>query len=238
MAIATPPMVQSANGRATDVLESALIRGPDRARERATLGNSMVALEFNKREIIFAMGDASDGVFVVERGRVKAYRLSEDGREITLGILHPGDILGEESLLTAEPRETFAEALEPTTVFYIDAQELRMLATKSPMVAMRLFEIAGSRLARSQKQIEDLAFRGVASRIAGLLVSMAREDGTQDAEGLVLNPRLTHQQMASLVGTTRETFTATLSKLSQQQLIRSSRRSVRVLDLEGLEALV
>ncbi len=140
--------------------------------------------------------------------------LEVNKREITLGILHPGDVLSEEALLITEPRETFAEALEPTTVFYIDAKELRTLATQLPMVAMRLFEIAGARLARSQNQIEDLAFCGVTSRIADLLVSMAREDGTQRAEDLDLNPRLMHQQMASLVGTTRETFTATLSKLS------------------------
>lgn len=198
----------------------------------------MVSLEFGKREIIYAMGDAGDGVYFVERGRVKVYRLSVDGREITLGILGPGDIFGEEALLRVDPRETFAETLEPSTVFFVDAREFRRIASRSPQLAMRLFEIAGARLARTQRQVEDLAFRGVTSRIANLLIGMADDHGVTEGTEIVLTPRLTHQQMASLVGTTRETFTATLSKLSHSDLIRSSRRAVRILDLGALQALV
>ncbi len=224
--------------RAVKVLETALLRDLGLDHGRSNLGQSMVSLEFAKREIIYAMGDASDGVYFVERGRVKVYRLSVDGREITLGILGPGDIFGEESLLRADPRETFSEALEPSTVFFVDAREFRRIASRSPALAMRLFEIAGTRLARTQQQVEDLAFRGVTRRIANLLIGMADDHGVTEGSEIVLTPRLTHQQMASLVGTTRETFTATLSKLSNSDLIRSNRRAVRILDLGALQALV
>ena len=238
MVTATALRMRHDSGRALRVLQSALLPGEELDQYRATIHEAMVSLEFNKREIIYGMGDSADGVYFVERGRVKIYRLSEDGREITLAILYAGDIFGEEALLRPDARETFAEALESTTVFSVDVTDFRQLATHSPELAMRLFEIAGGRLAQAQRQVEDLAFRGVTSRIANLLVSMAKQHGVREGSHVVIRPQLTHQQMASLVGTTRETFTATLSKLSHLNLVRSSRRAVRILDLAELQGLV
>ena len=238
MVSATALTARHVNPRALKVLQSALLPDHKLDRHRGTLQDAMVSLEFNKREIIYGMGDPPDGVYLVEFGRLKIYRLSEDGREITLAILHAGDIFGEEALLGPDARETFAEALEPTTLFFVDVRDFRQFAKHSSELAMRLFEIAGSRLAQAQRQVEDLAFRGVTSRIANLLVSMAEQHGIHEGSHVVINPRLTHQPMASLVGTTRETFTATLSKLSHLNLIRSSRRDVRILDVVALQSLV
>ncbi len=223
--------------RTAKILELGLLSNIEVPTPQA-LHDAMVSLEFRKREIIFGMGDSADGVYIVELGRVKIYRLSEDGREITLAILQAGDIFGEEALLNPSERATFAEALEPSTVYFVHVADFRTFATTSSHLSMRLFEIAGQRLARAHKQVEDLAFRGVTSRIADLLVSMADQTGVRDGSDIVIDPRLTHQQMASLVGTTRETFTATLSKLSGLKFIQTSRRAVRILDLAELQALI
>jgi len=204
----------------------------------AWLRSAMIPLDFGKREIIFSMGDAADGVYFLARGRVKVYRPSEDGREITLAILDEGDIFGEEALMRPTPRTPFAEALEPTVVYHVERADFLRGVANSPRLAMRLLEITGHRLARAHQQVEDLAFRGVTSRIANLLLDMSREHGSREGMEVIVTPRLTHRQMASLVRTTRETLTATLSKLASLNLIRSSRRAVRIIDGEALAALI
>ncbi len=191
-------------------------------------------IDFSKGELVFGMGDPATGIFIIRAGRVKVHRLWADGREITLGIAGKGDIFGEEALVSQEGFTTFAEALERSSIFFLRREDIMAEIAKRPALATALMQITGERPIAAQRQVENLAFRRVTSRVADLLINLAQYEAIDRQSEIVIRPQLTHQQMASLVGTTRETFTSTLSKLAHLNIIRSKRRTLYILDLPAL----
>ena len=202
-----------------------------------TVGRSRIkreATDYSKGEMVFGMGDPATGIYVVNAGRIKIYRLWEDGREITLGIVGKGDIFGEEALVSREGFTTFAETLERSSIVFLKREDVLAQIANKPSLATALMQITGERLIAAQRQVENLAFRRVTSRVADLLINLAEYEAVDRSSEIVIRPQLTHQQMASLVGTTRETFTSTISKLVHLNIIRSKRRTLYILDLAAL----
>jgi len=194
---------------------------------------------FRKRELIYGRGDAADCLFVLESGRVKLYRLTPDGREVAVGIVEPGEPFGEEPAVGAEVRELYAEALAPTRVRIIGKTQLREWVRDRPDVLIEITRSLWLRLGDVERQIENLVFRKVTHRLAGLLVQWAEKYGEPTKQGLRLRIRLTHQEMASLIGSSRETVTLTLGQLLDDGLIgydAIDRRSIVVPDLDRLVA--
>lgn len=179
--------------------------------------------------MLFGMGDPAVGIYIVNSGRVKIYRLWEDGREITLGIF------GEEALVSRNGFTTFAETLEPSSIVFVRRDDVLLQIVRQPTLATALMQLTGERLLVAQQQVENLAFRRVTSRVADLLLQLAKLETQEPGGEIEIHPGLTHQQMASLVGTTRETFTSTLSKLAHMNIVRSKRRTLYILDLPALE---
>ncbi len=192
-------------------------------------------MDLSKGQMIFGMGDPANGIYVVNSGPIKIYRLWEDGREITLAIVGAGDIFGEEALVSRNGFTTFAETLEQCSIVFIRRDDVLLQIAQRPTLATALMQLTGERLMAAQQQVENLAFRRVTSRVADLLLRLAQLESRADEGEIAIHPGLTHQQMASLVGTTRETFTSTLSKLAQMNIVRSKRRTLYILDLPALE---
>lgn len=192
---------------------------------------------FRKRELIFGRGDAADCLFVLESGRVKLYRLTPDGREIALAIVEPGEPFGEEAAVGAESRALYAEALAPSRVRVIGKAQLREWARGRPDMLLELTRSLWLRLSDVERQIENVVFRKVSQRLAGLLIQWAEKYGELTKQGVRLRIRLTHQEMASLIGSSRETVTLTLGQLIDEGLIAYDpvdRRSIVIADLDRL----
>jgi len=194
---------------------------------------------YRKRELIFGRGDIVDHLCVLESGRIKLYRLTPDGREMAVAIVEPGETFGEEAVVGEPYRALYAESIEASRVRMIEPAQLVTLTSSRPDVLLELTRNLWSRLGEVERQMENLAFRKVTHRLAGLLVHWAEKyaEPLANGQGLRLRIRLTHQEMASLIGSSRETVTLTLGQLLDNGLIAydpTDRRAIVIPNLDDL----
>jgi CRP/FNR family transcriptional regulator len=188
-----------------------------------------------RRRFIYVPGDAGDAVFVVVRGSVRVLLLSEDGREATLELLEAGDVFGEEALTDGGRRATAAQAWEDTQLMAVPVADLRAALVEEPDSLWALAALVGARRRSVEAMLDGLAFRDVGARLARCLLMLAQNTGTPRPDGNVaLSPRLTHQDLSSLVCTTRETITLTLEKFKQEGWLLVQRRAIVLCDLPAL----
>ncbi|MBI3970557.1 MAG: Crp/Fnr family transcriptional regulator [Chloroflexi bacterium] len=204
-----------------------------------------VAMDYPRHSLIYLADEPGERVYVLKYGRVRLYRVGEDGREVTLALLDAGDVFGEE-VLAGEVRRTCAEALEPAHVCSLRGQDFVELMRQRPEVAIEALRLIAKHSMRAQGQVEQLAGRSVARRIAGLLVELAARQGSGQGSGragsvgpvgpVALGQGLTHQVMASMVGTARQTFTTELGRLVELGHVERTGRRLRLPDLDRLRA--
>jgi CRP/FNR family transcriptional regulator, cyclic AMP receptor protein len=204
---------------------------------RLDLRKAAVRQRVRRAEIIYAPGGPGDAAYLIRRGRVKVSRLSPDGREITLCLCHPGELFGEESLVLDAARACQAQALDECSLFALPCPLLLQLMREETAFAVGLARLMGQRREQAEDQVEDLAFRDVGARLARLLINLAARQGNTQADGrTVLNARLTHQELANCVGTTRETLTLTIDRFRADGWIRFEGRMIALCDAEALRA--
>jgi len=179
-----------------------------------------------KKTVIFLPGDPSRQVYLLKEGRVKISRVSEEGREVTLALLEPGEIFGELEALDDSPRDTLAEALDDTQLCIIQKERFVALIRQKPELSFRLTKLIGFRMRRIESRIEELVFRDVPARLAHLLIQLSKDHGKGMPEGVSLQIKLTHQEMANLIGSIRETVSAILGEWKKEGLIAMEGRRI------------
>lgn len=192
---------------------------------------------YRKGSVVFFEGDPGDALFIVSQGAVKIYRVAEDGREKTLAILRDGDIFGEMALLDEEPRSAIAECLEPTTLYALHRKEFLAFLANNPSMAIHIIKVLCGRLRRANAQVMDVVFRDVKSRIVRTLLDLSQRHGIPCRAGVRIDLKLTHQELASLVGTARETVTRILAEFQDTGFLTVDGRHLVIRDREALESL-
>lgn len=189
---------------------------------------SLPMFEANKGRLLVVPGRDEHVLYIVKRGLVRLYRLSRDGREITLGQLGVGDVFGTLPLFGALSRHTFAAAATDALICKITAERLTELLGKHPDMAVRLLAIVGERLAAAEDQIEDLVFRTAEQRIARSILRMVES---------AKRPKLTvsHEEIARHAGVARETVTKMLNDMERRGVVKTGYRSLRVIDAAPLQ---
>ncbi|ODT46848.1 MAG: hypothetical protein ABS70_00185 [Nitrospira sp. SCN 59-13] len=194
--------------------------------------------EVKKRQPFYLPGDPSSNVYLLKRGRVKLANTAASGKEVTFDILGPGEVFGELEVLEGLPRETAAEALDDAMICVIRREDFDRYLAMHPNITVKLTKLIGLRLRRIQSRIEDLVFRDVPARLAHLLVELSKSDGAQEPGGIRIKAKLTHQEMANLIGCSRETVSATLGQFRDEGLLQLDGRTITILDLNGLSRLL
>ncbi len=190
---------------------------------------------YDKKDLIYLPGDVSDQVYLLKEGRVKISKLSEDGREITLVILEPGEIFGESALIDdKETRSTVAEALENAYICVISRKDFEEFINNKPELALSITKLMGFRRRQIENMLEDLVFRGVHERLAILLLRLAERHGKEVDGKSLIDISLTHYDYANLIGSTRETTTACLNDFKREGLIEFQKRKVVIINEKGL----
>ena len=190
---------------------------------------------YDKKDLIYLPGDVSDQVYLLKEGRVKISKLSEDGREITLVILEPGEIFGESALINdKETRSTVAEALENAYLCVISRKDFEEFINDKPELALSVTKLIGFRRRQIENMLEDLVFRGVHERLAILLLRLAERHGKEVDGKNLIDISLTHYDYANLIGSTRETTTACLNDFKREGLIEFQKRKVVIINEKGL----
>lgn len=193
--------------------------------------------ELKRRQALYFPGDPADALFAVRYGKIKISRLSEDGKEVGLWIVGPGNILGELALVQPGPRDTFAETLEDTAVLSLPIAEIAALMVSDPGFTFRVARLIGQRLREVEERVEDLAHRGVPSRLARVLLRLAQRYGRSEGNGILVSLSLGHQDLANQIGSTRETTTLALNAFKRRGWIEIAPRRLVIKDIARLQAL-
>jgi CRP/FNR family cyclic AMP-dependent transcriptional regulator len=200
----------------------------------ATLRDSMTQVKVSKGQMLFKEGDAGDRLFVVVEGKLKLGTSSGDGRENLLSILGPGDMFGELSLFDPGPRTATATAVTDARVLALANDQVIGWVTAHPQVSLQLLKRLARRLRRTNEVLADLVFADVPGRVAKAIMDLGERFGTKKDDGLHVNHELTQEELAQLVGASRETVNKALADFAGRGWVRLEPRAVVVLDYERL----
>lgn len=194
--------------------------------------------EVKKRQPLYLPGDPSSNVYLLKKGRVKIANTAPSGKEVTFDILEPGEVFGELDVLEDAPRSTSAETLDDALICVIPRKDFDQYLAMHPNVTVRLTKLIGLRLKKIQSRVEDLVFRDVPARLAHLLSELSKTDGVVDKQGIRLKVKLTHQEMANLIGCSRETVSTTMGQFRDDGLIQMDGRTITIVKPDALSRLV
>jgi CRP-like cAMP-binding protein len=217
--------------RKCDVLSESSNEALERLFTGVTVGS------YRPRQVIYLPGDRAQGVHFLTSGRIKISKVTRDGKELTLAYRSEGDFFGEPCLLDGGPREEMAEAMDASTTVEVSREALDELLRSDGRAAYKFGRALIARRKDLEARVEQLIFKDVGAKLAELLLTLGQEHGVSDQRGLVVGLKITHQEMANLIGSTRETVSLTLSQFKRKGLIQTEGRRVILSDPEGLRAL-
>ncbi|WP_420317928.1 Crp/Fnr family transcriptional regulator [Ekhidna sp.] len=190
---------------------------------------------YGKDDFVYFKDQSSENIYMVSNGRVKIGTYGPDGKEIVKAILTRGEIFGEMALAGEEKRQDFAQAMDnETRVCSMTIEDLQNLMVDNKELSFKILKIVGFRLRKMEKKIESLVFKDARTRIVEFLKEMAVEKGQKVGFEVMIKNHLTHKDIASLTGTSRQTVTTVMNELRDKNLITFDRRRILIRDLEKL----
>lgn len=187
--------------------------------------------KYKKGEIIYLEGEAAEKLYVINSGKVKIYKETEEGKEQIIRILHEGDFMGELSLFTRSILTNNAEAVEPATVCILDSNKINALIETHPSIALKIMKELSIRLEKTEKLMESMGLRDVEQRVADILLEMA--DGSN-----IFNLSISKKDLAAHIGMSQETLSRKLSSFQELGWIRQEgQRKIIILNREALEGI-
>jgi CRP/FNR family cyclic AMP-dependent transcriptional regulator len=204
----------------------------------ARLAERVEMKEVRRREVVYLPGDPGKSIFFVNGGRVKICKVTRDGKSLTLGYCGPSEMFGETCLVGAGARTEMAEAVENAMLTEVERGDFERLLSTTPTLAAGVARLMIARRADLESKLEALVFRDVTSKLAELLIKLGDEYGVDDSRGTLVALKITHQELANLIGSTRETVSLTLSQFKRKRLIVTEGRKVILSDLDALRALL
>jgi CRP-like cAMP-binding protein len=231
--------VTTANGATTDAGEDVLSRaGLFRgvaAEARDALAATLHSADYSRGATVFAEGEQGDTLYIVLSGKVKVGRRAADGRENMLSVMGPSDMFGELSVFDPGPRTATATVLTDARLASLDQASLRPWIRDRPEIAEQLLRVLARRLRRTNDALADLIFTDVPGRVAKALLDLADRFGTQEADGVRVHHDLTQEELAQLVGASRETVNKALADFAGRGWMRVDSRAVTILDADRLQ---
>ena len=217
-----------------DVLAAAgLFRGVSEDAAEA-LAEALSESEYSRGETVFVEGEQGDTLFIVLSGKVKIGRRAADGRENMLSVMGPSDMFGELSLFDPGPRTATATVLTDARLACLAHSSLRPWINDRPEIAEQLLRVLARRLRRTNDALADLIFTDVPGRVAKALLGLAERFGTPEGDGVRVHHDLTQEELAQLVGASRETVNKALADFSSRGWMRVDSRAVTILDADRL----
>lgn len=190
---------------------------------------------FRSGEVIFHRDDPGQMLYIIKEGKVKICLISPDGQEISLVVFGKGEYFGEFALLDGLPRSADAIALEKVECYTLQRTDFHNAIMKKPRIAIQVMEVLCERLRKTDQQIEDLIVLDVYGRVAKKLLELAETHGIPGENGTLINVRLTQQDLAAMVGASRESVNKVLGYFTDKEYITTDKHKItlhRVADLK------
>ncbi|KQX61657.1 Crp/Fnr family transcriptional regulator [Angustibacter sp. Root456] len=217
-----------------DIVRSAPLFAALDEESAASLRRSMLEVSLGRSEVLFAEGDQGDRLYVIVEGKIKLGRTSSDGRENLLAILGPGEMFGELSLFDPGPRTATATSVGDTRLIGLGHDALKPWLVQHPEVALTLLNALARRLRRTNETLADLVFSDVPGRVAKALLDLSTRFGRPTDDGILVAHELTQEELAQLVGASRETVNKALADFATRGWLRLEARAVVLMDVERL----
>lgn len=202
------------------------------------LTKNAVKNSYDKGCPIFSTGDHGDTIFLIEKGMVKIYDLAESGKESIFWFRYPGEFFGLAEACGGEARICFAEAAEPTSVFAIRHEVFEELLQRNPRIALLVIKILSARLRRLGKALKALSCHDLKCRLAQLLLNLGNICGVETHNRITIERKFTHQDLADMIGATRQRVTEALNNLAKDGLIQYDGKQIALLDPKRLSAMI
>lgn len=191
--------------------------------------------QYKKNDFIYHAEDNSDHIYFLKEGKIKIGKYSEDGKEMILRVNHEGDLFGELSFIANSYRGNFAQATHvDAEVWYISLKNITDLMKSDFEFSLLMTQVIGKKLIETEKRMENLIFKDAKSRIVDFIKKIADERGVPVGKETLVKTSLTHQDIAKLTATSRQTVTTTLNELKDNNLIYFDRRRILVRDVDAL----
>ncbi|KJS64343.1 MAG: Crp/Fnr family transcriptional regulator [Peptococcaceae bacterium BICA1-7] len=197
--------------------------------EKALVRQSGQTIRYPKGQLIFSAREYSSHVYLVESGWVKIFRLASDGRKLTVAIRHPGELVGIAETLCNSVRTCYGEAMDEVGLVVLKRDSFIDLLMANSQLSFRVAEALGGRLREAQAIIHEMVYWPVQGRLAQLLLKLAERAGVDIGEGVELNLRLTHEEIASMIGTSRPTVTSAFNAMKSEKAIVMEGRDIKII---------
>ena len=194
--------------------------------------------KFPRGSLIYAPSDSGNSVLLLITGRVKIHHLTADGKQALLALIDPGELFGELALLEGGQREEFAEAMTATQIISIPRELVQQLMEEHSAVSIGVTKLLGFRRLRLERRLKSLLFRSNRERLIHLIVELMEKYGEQTPDGTLISIRLSHQELANIIGSTRETVTVQLGELQSEGCVKVIKRRIYVPNPIALAELI
>ena len=198
------------------------------------VASSLETVTLPRGRVVFNEGESGDSLYVVLSGKIKLSRRAPDGRENVLAVMGPSDQFGELSVFDPGPRTATATAVTDVRLAKMPNQMLRPWITAHPEIGEQLLRVLARRLRRTNDSVADLIFTDVPGRVAKALLQMADRFGSRESDGLRVKHDLTQEELAQLVGASRETVNKALADFASRGWLRLEPRSVVIMEVDRL----
>ena len=200
------------------------------------IANISLERNYKKSMIVFMEGEPGEAFYYIKSGKVKIFRTYEDGKEHIINIFGEGDVFGEATLFNNISYPASAVVYEDAVIGFIKNRDLEMLIKENAELSLNLIKILARKLVFAQSKIKDLAFNDVFARTSAQILKLAKDYGVKADRGILINIQLSRQELADMVGTTRETVSRAISKFKKEKSITEENDRMIILNEEKLRA--
>lgn len=189
---------------------------------------------YRKRECIFMEGEEREAVYFIHSGTIKTFKVDYDGKEQIINLLQAGDMFPHIGFFEESPYPATAEVISDTVLFMIRIEDFDEFMITHPRIAMKVMKIMGQKISALTQRIQEMTSQDVHHRVVLALIRLAQESGLSDNQEIFIDIPITNQDVANIVGSSRETINRVLNQLKKEDLIESSRKGIYIKDLDQL----
>ncbi|KHF38955.1 Crp/Fnr family transcriptional regulator [Halalkalibacter okhensis] len=190
-----------------------------------------------KRMNVFWEGDQREAVFFIHTGVLKAYKIDEEGNKQVISLLCKGEMFPHVGFFERSPYPATVEVIEDATLYVIRINDFEKLLIASPEIAIKVMKILGRKILELQNRVQDFISKDIQHRLIQIIINMALENGVESCNGVYVKVPITNQDLADMVGTSRESVSRVLTQLKKKKLIEANRQGVLIYDLEKLKRI-
>jgi CRP-like cAMP-binding protein len=199
------------------------------------LAGQLPDVHLEKGELFYGPEDQTEKLFLLQKGKVRMFRTTPDGREFTLAVVESGTVFGEMALTVQQFEGAYAHAMEASDAAYMLHQDLERLVLGKPGVGLKIMQVLSERLRRYETRLEDVAMKDVHSRLASIIVLLTESEGVRTGTGYRIPSHYTHETLGTMIGTKRAAVTRAFGVLQDEGVVELRRRLIYVTDIEGLK---